>query len=155
MTCYEIVPATVAHAEALAPNMRFHDRIECRAFGYLPLPGLLFSLETSTEAWTGLADGEPVCMFGVAQVALTDTEAEPWLLSSDALVYHGRAFLIRNRAVISRWKARYSSLSGVVYVHNEVSKRWLRWLGFIIGDTAVRIGPDKMGFNRFEMEGLQ
>lgn len=155
MTCYEIVPATVAHAEALAPHMRFHDRIECRAFGYLPLPGLLVSLTTSTEAWTGLADGEPVCMFGVTQQALTDPEAEPWLLSSKEIERHAGAFLRRNRKIIRSWRSRYSSLSGVVYVHNEVSKRWLRWLGFAIGDTAVRIGPDRMFFNKFEMEGLQ
>lgn len=152
MTRYEIVPATVAHAHALAPLMREHDRIECGAFGYQPLAALLTSIRNATEAWTGLVDGEPVCMFGVSQLVMMDDEGQPWLLATDKMVRHARVFLRLNRGVIPVWRRRYGRLFGAVSAANAVSIRWLRWLGFAIGDTAFPVGPSAVPHLSFVLE---
>ncbi|MGH7274384.1 MAG: hypothetical protein ACREIQ_08010, partial [Nitrospiria bacterium] len=65
---YQIVPATDAHAVTLASRMRLEDRTEVLASsGYSPSQALHTSLAGSLEAWTCLADGEVVCMFGVGK----------------------------------------------------------------------------------------
>lgn len=152
MIRYEVVPATRAHAEELAPRMRHADAEEVAAMGYAPLPSLLVSLDNSLSAFTGLADGRVVCMFGHCVQTVLSDEASPWLLSSRDITHHVKAFLRLNRQYIAEMRKRYRLLSGLVCETNTVSKRWLVRLGFTI-DNGLRYPiPGKPGFHYFHLE---
>jgi hypothetical protein len=150
---YQIVSATRAHAEELAPHMRSQDAEEVGALGYAPLPALLTSLKTSTISFTGLADGKVICMFGHCLPTVLSDEAQPWLLSSREITHHARAFLRLNRQYIAGLRAQFRLLHGFVCETNTVSIRWLRWLGFTIDEEIRYPAPGKPGFHYFHLEG--
>lgn len=135
MTEIAILPATLAHAEAIAPRLREADAFEVRAMsGAPPLTALRRGLMLSSEAWTGTVDGRPVCLFGVAPRSLLSDVAAPWLLGTDEIASHAWAFLRRNRAVLARWRAQYRRLENLVWADNDAAIRWLDWLGFTLGE---------------------
>lgn len=131
---YRIVEATPDHADHVAQFLRDADAAEVFAsHGLDARTACRLSVVQSIEAWAGLADGEPVCLFGVAPVSLVDGEFSPWMLGAKALDRHAGAFLRRNRAMVRRWRRTYPVLFNQVDARNRASIRWLRWLGFEIG----------------------
>ena len=63
---------------------------------------------------------------------------------------HQRAFLRRNREYVRQMQAAFPTLRNMVDARNEVSIRWLRWLGFTI-EPAIRWGAAGMPFHPFWM----
>ncbi len=150
-TKYEIVPATILHGAHLACNMREADRQEVWAAGhYTPADAVCLSLEASRDATTGLADGRVVCMFGVGPAAIISTTGIPWLLTTDGVERHARAFLKRNKAVVAAMRAKYPLLRNYVDERNTVAIKWLKWLGFEIL-PAEPFGMEGLPFHPFEM----
>ena len=150
-TKYEMVPATLEHAEELAENMRWADCEEVWATAHLyPLQATLFSLEASRDATTGLADGCVVCMFGVGPAAIISTTGVPWLLTTDGVERHAKAFLRRNKKVVKEMLMTYPFLKNYVDERNTVAVRWLKWLGFDIM-PSVPFGVEELPFHPFEM----
>ncbi len=150
-TRYEVVPATIGHARELAENMRWPDCEEVWAAAHLyPLQATLLSLEASRDATTGLADGRVVCMFGVGPAAIISTTGIPWLLTTDGVERHARAFLKRNKAVVAAMRAKYPLLRNYVDERNTVAIKWLKWLGFEIL-PAEPFGVEGLPFHPFEM----
>lgn len=142
--------ATVEDALDLAPRLRQADRDEVWASGRkTPERALLVSLGMSSHAWTGLVDGKVVCMWGCGPASMLDRVGVPWMLGSDDLLKHQKAFLRRNREYVDAMLLCYTRLVNWVDARNTVSIRWLRWLGFEIGDAAPH-GALKMPFHRFE-----
>ncbi len=145
----EIRPATLDDAAALV--MRAADRAEVEALaGRDPQEVLAESVERSSMAWAGCADGKLVCLFGVVPASLAGVTGVPWLLGSDDVCAYSRAFLRRNRAYVRGMLAEYPILRNVVDARNEVSIRWLKWLGFRFG-TARPMGFENLPFIPFEM----
>lgn len=140
MPRYEVRPATVADADYLASRLREVDVEECAARGHGPREALLKSIELSSEAWTGFADGQPICMFGVAPKTLTSDEACPWLLASVSLPRHAKAFLRANLPYMEHQRAQYRVLHNYVGSRNTVAIRWLSWLGFSVSAEETDIG---------------
>jgi hypothetical protein len=132
--------------------MRRADREEVEALsGRNPREVLVESVEKSASSWAGLADGRLVCLFGVVPMSLVGVTGIPWLLGSDDVCAYGRPFLRRNRAMIDRWLADFPVLTNVVDARNTVSIRWLRWLGFRLGEPTP-MGPRGLPFLPFRME---
>ena len=72
------------------------------------------------------------------------------MLGTDLVEKHSKAFLRRNKAYLSEMAQGFDTLENYVDARNEVSKKWLEWLGFEIGE------PEPMGvlglpFHKFEM----
>lgn len=131
---YAIVPATLDHAGHVAAFLRAADAAEVFAsHGLDAQSACRLSVVQSVEAWAGLADGEPVCLFGVAPVSMVGGEFSPWMLGTFSLDRHAGAFLRRNRAMVQQWRQRYPVMSNQVDARNTASIRWLRWLGFSVG----------------------
>lgn len=152
MSVIDVIPATVEHARALAPRMRAADAAEVWASGRLtPLEALERSLALSPLAWAGTVDGEPACVFGAASTSLLGGDGVPWLLGSDAIERHQRAFLRRNREYVRQMQAAFPTLRNMVDARNATSIRWLRWLGFTI-EPAVPFGPFGLPFHPFILE---
>lgn len=154
MTEYSVVVALEAHAMALAPRVRKADAREVWAsHHYTPENALLTGLHMSQEAKAGMADDEVVCIFGVVQPTLLSTYGMPWMLASDALVYHSRAFLRRNRAYVQQISDKHALLLNFVDARNTIAIRWLEWLGFDL-EEAQPYGLDQLPFHRFTMESI-
>jgi hypothetical protein len=146
----EIRPATVKDARAL--EMRRADREEVEALtGRDPREVLVESVERSAMAWAGLADGQLVCLFGVVPLSLVGITGVPWLLGSDAVCSYSRQFLRRNKAFVGEMLREYPRLVNVVDARNDVSIRWLQWLGFKMGKPQP-MGARGLPFIPFGME---
>jgi hypothetical protein len=140
MPVIEIRPATFR--DALTLVLRRADREEVEALsGRDPRAVLVESVERSTYAWAGLADGNLVCLFGVCPMTLVGVTGVPWLLGSDAVCAYSRPFLRRNRAFVHAMLKEYPVLRNVVDARNAVSIRWLRWLGFTLGEPMPMGAP--------------
>lgn len=152
MTKYEVVPATDEHAVALAAVMRKADIDEVwAACRFKPLEALRMSMLVSRDPSTGLADGRPVCMFGVGEFGtIIAPRTQPWLLGAEELPKHARTFLRMNRSYIKRVREQYSVLENYVDARNALAIRWLKWLGFDIKEPVI-FGPDGLLFHPFIM----
>ncbi len=147
-----ILPASEAHAVAMAPHLRLADAAEVYATsGRTAEAALLAALRRSTQAWTCLVDGEPGCMWGVGPLSLVAGRGCPWLLGTVAIEQHPMTFLRQSRAYLRQMLHTYSRLENHVDARNTVSIRWLRWLGFTIEPPAP-YGFLQLPFHRFHME---
>ncbi|RAU21077.1 hypothetical protein CU669_15080 [Paramagnetospirillum kuznetsovii] len=148
----EVVTAEAWHIPYIVVGMREADRDEVWASSHaLPIDALERSLSASTMAWTGMVDGIPVCMFGVAPRSLLDGRVgAPWMLGTYEVERHSKAFLRRNKAYVAQMLEAYPVLENHVDVRHGISIKWLQWLGFTIGPVAPH-GPDDMPFHKFTM----
>lgn len=148
-----IVPAEAAHIAHIAAHMRPADRLELAAIGRTAESSLAASLRASAYAWTGMIDGVPVCMFGVAPTSmLTPLKGRPWMLGTDALDANAVLFLRRCRPVVAQMMGAFPYLENFVAASNVKAVEWLRWLGFEVGGDPVEVGLRKVHFLRFSME---
>lgn len=139
----EIVQARPEHIRSIAKRMREADRLEVHAAsGKTPGQALAFSLRKSSVARTWIIDGRPEMMFGVGDLNILAGVGAPWLLGTDVVLSHQMEFLRRSREFRNQLLQRYSTLRNFVDVRNEVSVRWLRWLGFTLSDPISHRGHE-------------
>ncbi|MCI0560024.1 MAG: hypothetical protein MN733_16160 [Nitrososphaera sp.] len=148
---YTIVPVTADHVAELARTIRPEDRTEVLASsGHSPIQALESSLAGSVEAWTGMADGEVLCLFGVNPISILNGVFSPWMLSSESLPRHFRAFLRVSRVVVATWRQNYPILVNYTDSRYSVAIRWLSWLGFTI-HPVEHIGPERALFHKISI----
>lgn len=148
---YAIVPATQEHVAAMLPHVRTADRHEVMAASGQSVEAILPKCVSDAEmAWSGMVDDEVACIFGVTGASVLSETGYPWLIGTDLIEQHAKAFLKRNRKMVGLMLARYPVLKNYVDVRNEKSIQWLRWLGFVIL-PAEPFGLYRMPFHPFEM----
>jgi hypothetical protein len=139
------IPASSEHIGTIAERMREADRLEVyAASGKAPEEALAFSLRKSSIARTWVIDGRPEMMFGVGDLNVLAGVGAPWLLGTDAVLAHQMEFLRQSRKWRNQLLRRYSTLNNFVDVRNDVSVRWLRWLGFNVVLSATEGKPDQI-----------
>lgn len=147
-----MLPAAEEDARELAPLLRTEDRAEIAALsGKDPAALLVESVRVSWEATTYRADGALICIGGVAPLSLIGSTGVPWLMGTDLVPKHRRAFMRHSREAMPRWLARYPTLRNVVDARYAEAIRWLRWLGFRFGEPVI-VGVAGLPFLPFEME---
>ena len=154
----ELVQADADHIPAIAANVREADRDELRAAWCMtPLDCMFHGLEYSVKAWTGLIDGEPVCMFGCVPASTLGNVGRPWMVGTNSLDTHPLVFLRRCKrsGCLREMRERFDVLTNFVDVRNTRAIEWLIWLGFEVWIDPVELGPYKLPFLRFEMRGLK
>lgn len=144
----EIVAATAAHAQALAPQLRGPDVEECRQLGREPLDALLYGVEHG-EAWAVLEDGQAIAMFGCAPFPGLPGCGVPWLLGTARMEAYGLELVRLGRRYVSTWIERYDELWNAVDARNETAVAWLESLGFHMHTTAP--APGGAPFRAFSM----
>lgn len=152
MPKYAIVPATQEHVTAMLPHVRIADRHEVMASSGLPMEDVLGECVRKSDgmAWAGLVDDQVACIFGVVGASILSDTGYPWLLGTDLIEQHAKAFLRRNKAMVKVMLSRYPYLKNYVDVRNTTAICWLRWLGFAIL-PAEPYGMYRMPFHPFEM----
>ena len=140
------------HQHYVAANMREHDVQEIWAQSMSrPLDAVDYALKTSSHSWAGVHNDEPFALFGVSPVSLIGGVGSPWLLGTDQVANVSKPFLRGCVEFIDAMREVYPTMVNYVDARNEVSIRWLKWLGFDILD-AEPYGPFKQPFHKFVME---
>ena len=107
------------------------------------------SVALSRVCRTILLDGEPAAIFGAAPSSEEDSGIA-WLLGTDAIDAHTRAFWLASReglALLFTWFAR---LFNYVDARNQTSLRWLKRLGAEVA-APVPFGVEAQPFHYFEL----
>ncbi len=149
---YEIVPATVDHAFELSRTMRLEDREEAWALDHLtPWEAIQVSVGHSGNIYSGLVDGQVLCMFGVGKRTLLSEIGFPWMLSSTLVPKHVRAWMRGSQIAFKQMQSEAKVLENYVDARYTAAVRWLKWLGFTI-HPAEPFGVDKLPFHKFTWE---
>lgn len=134
----EIIPATSEHIAHIAAHIRPADKAElAEIWRQSPVVALVDSLNQSTHAWTGLVDDEPICMFGVASGGILGDVGRPWMIGTTKLDKYAVIFLRRCKGCVELMQSEYSTLINMVAADNELAIRWLKWLGFEMGEVEA------------------
>ena len=147
----EIVLAEAGHIAPIVEDVRAEDRRELWLQGRAtPESALVGGLRRSSLAMTGLVDGRPVCMFGVAPFSILLGQGVPWMVGANGLRSWTaqRALLELSRPAVDAMHRAYPMLANAVHADNRSAIRWLSWLGFTLLDPAP-IGFDGSWFRPF------
>lgn len=139
----ELLVASAADIPALCADARPQDVDEMHAMGTTFEDALRQGVELSTWAVTGCVDGVPVCMFGVAPGSVLNGQGVPWMLGTNALVRHEKAFLRRCKGVVAAMLRTYPRLLNVVDERNDKARQWLAWLGFRFDPHSFQLGSHR------------
>lgn len=132
----ELRPARLTHIGPIATRLREADRIECAALGRTPKQALRIGLIASLNPITVLIDGRPEAMMGVMPTSMMSGSGVVWMLGTEALYDHKRAFLALGPHVVDAMLDDFRRLENIVSADNARAIRFLRWLGFIVGGNA-------------------
>jgi hypothetical protein len=137
----------------IAPRMRQQDIDELWASGrHTPVEALVSALISSDYTFTVVIDGRAECMFGLSIISHVTGHGSPWFLGTDEIQKHRRDFLRASVQWRDMFVARTPDLRNCVDDRNELSKRWLRWLGFELTEP-VPMGYDGAMFRMFSYKG--
>ncbi|KKL09591.1 hypothetical protein LCGC14_2564320 [marine sediment metagenome] len=148
---YEIVSTTEEHQEELINTMRQADIDECWAANHhTPETAIEESVYYTNRPRTGLVNNQVLNIFGVGKITHLSDIGIPWMLGSDLLPQHAKAFLRSSKNAIEDMKKEAILLHNYVDKRNRDAIKWLRWLGFIM-EKPIIYGPDDMLFHPFYM----
>lgn len=89
----------------------------------------------SSEVWTGIIDGQIVCVWGVAPPSLLSEQAYLWLYTNDMIKGHEFVFVRHSQRVIEDLLKRFKLIVGVCSLEAKQSIRWLKFLGAKFGES--------------------
>ena len=144
--------ATPDDADWFAARLRPADAAELTAASG---PDLAATLRNAVEAsygkaWVAMLGDEPISLFGIARFSLMGDAAAPWMVGTPTLLKQGRALMEIGRAYCAMAREEFALLVNFVDVRNTASIRWLKRLGFEMGEP-VAFGVEQRPFMRFEM----
>ena len=120
----------------ISKHMRLADKKEVyRASGNRPRRALELARKVS-ECWTGLIDGVPVAIFGCSGADSVTGRGSPWMLGTDEIKDHGVAIAGISKRFVAFLQQSYYYLENYVDCDNELSIKWLKWLGFSFDDPC-------------------
>ena len=137
ITITETTTADIVH---VVENCREADKVE---FGFACEDGetmldVMFRMKRMAHrCYTGKVDGEIVIIYGIIpQSILSSKHAFPWAMTSEAVETrkNRKAFLNMGRIEMARLCRGYETFSGIVHTENRKAIRWLRWMGFNVGN---------------------
>lgn len=128
----------------LQAALRKPDLDEITAQEYRPRTALMFGY-LHGECYTALAGSKVLCMYGVVP---EPEGGRIWMLSCDGIEKYGLGVSRITRGEIKRFLSQYRYIYNIVDERNQVTIRWLKWLGFKFGSTHL-IGPSRQPFKEF------
>jgi ribosomal protein S18 acetylase RimI-like enzyme len=132
------VSATMDMARELAPRLRQTDRDEIySASGLCPEQTLLSAVEGSirADAWL-LDDGSVAAIAGVYPSEKSDRVGIVWMLASDEAAKFPKRLLRGNKDYVCELLDGRDIVFNYVHQKNIQAQKWLRWLGFNLGEPT-------------------
>lgn len=116
-------------------SLRDADLLEMKTITDRPVLELIeYGVEMSLVSKVARVDGQLLCMWGVGVESAISGIGRPWLLGTDLMFKHPHVFLNGSKAQLKPLLGRYRYLRHFVDKRNKVSIRWLKWLGFKVGE---------------------
>jgi len=147
----EIVPGSLAQVHQVIDELREIDRIEVSVTAPDWRQEILDGWIRSKYRRVFLCNGSPAGIYGVCDDPLLCGVGVPWMVATPEIERVGREFLLKSVAEIDRMRAGYVELRNATHKDNEISIKWLRWLGFRVSDAPI--GPGGV-LRFFSMPGL-
>ena len=148
----EYVKPTKQLIEVLASDMRQADADEVWASNnHAPLKSLMNSWGLSDYTAIAVVNNEPCVMFGLVKCDILSGKGVLWMLGTNNSLKYRRKFLINTPPVIDEMLSICPYLFNYVHAKNEVSIKWLKWLGFRVEKQSKPYGAFGFPFRRFEM----
>lgn len=119
--------------------MRAADVIECSAMGHTPRQALRAGLLSSSLCLTATVDGRAEAMFGLVVTNALCGEGSPWMLGTEAIYRHPRAMLRWGPRILAAMFDSTPLLENLVAEDNDRAVRFLRRIGFTIGQETIMI----------------
>lgn len=92
----------------------------------------LDAFDHSLDSWVGLIDEVPICVWGVITPNVLSDDVYVWMTGTKLIELHPLVFARWSHAALTTLAA-YPKLHGLVLCDFELSKKWLKWLGFTVG----------------------
>lgn len=144
-------PATQEDIDFVAEHARDDDRIEAYSqTGHEITYALNLTYAMSSVSWCGKVNGKPVVVFGVTPDGVFGESANPWMIGTDEIIRYQVPFLRRCCYYVNIMQRDFPYLHNYVDERNTVAKRWLKWMGFEIGEVEPH-GPFGDAFRYFKM----
>lgn len=118
----------------LANNLRASDGLEVDVHLHKKQTRearLLQSVDVSKGCLVIRDNNVPICIFGVAR-GEDDSTGIPWMLGTDDLLKHSAKVARWGKLFVEAMQEEYALLKNIVYAGNEISQRWLEWMGFVV-----------------------
>ena len=149
MSYLDISPATIEQAIDLGPRLRQADVQEVKAACGMDAADALFEAVKNakrSDAWC--KDGKVIAISGVTDSGVDNATGVVWMLTSDEMEQSPKNFMIDTRGYVQDLLKTYAILFNFVDNRNIKAQRWLKWLGFQLGDPQP-FGVDQLPFRPF------
>ena len=117
---------------------------------YTPLGAIKLSVSSSKHAWVCWIDDIPCAILGITEHDLLSGIGTPWMLGSKELDNYRREIVYYSRDILATVLTQYDVLDNWVHADNTVAIRWLKWLGFEMGEP-VAAGVEGELFRNFHL----
>ena len=92
-------------------------------------PQLLYLIQGSSDLWVGRYDGVVACVCGLVPPSLLSNQAYMWLVTTEVIPQHRFLLARYSRIFIERMLMKYDTIVGVCKLGQDMSIKWLKWLG--------------------------
>ena len=130
---YEARGASLKDAEYIADNLREADRAELSLDKKDYKSLILRGFEKSAHMHVGVYNEIPYFIGGVVP---HEGNGLVWAVGTDQLINHKRHLLKESAKTIATWLKTYVFLENLVWQGNPLHIRWLKHMGFTIGNTV-------------------
>lgn len=121
----------------LYDDMRTQDMLECIGLGHHPRLAIEQSYKVSEQAWTiTTLDRRMIASFGVGKSSKPN-EGVIWLLGTHRMHLIRKTFVKHSKEWVNKLMGDYDVLTNLVMTSNELSMRWLTWLGASWTDVDI------------------
>jgi len=144
MSRYTTRQSILPDISKLHRRLRKPDQAELEALNLTPRSALTHGY-TNGRCFTGLVESSIICMYGVVQEG---KDGRIWMLSSSEIDDHKFGLCRHSKRIVDELKLEYRMLFNVVDERNEMTIKWLQWLGFTLGKTH-QIGTHRQPFKEF------
>lgn len=107
-----------------------------------------YELQVSTICHVALWEGEPAAMWGVRPHSMFSGAGYMWLSTTKVVEEHPFLFVRYARIVCDRLLQLFPTLHGIVLPHDMRNVRWLRLMGFTVGQPEMIHGKRYRRFVR-------
>jgi hypothetical protein len=144
----QVIQPTATDALYVALNLRQADRRELEtASGVSAVEAVFRAWGWSEVSWIIEIDGKPAVIFGVAKDGVI------WMVGTDAISTVRKEFFRLAQSIVEQLLQWYPRLHNQADCRNELHLRWLRLLGFTMGEFVGVNGKTFRQFHRERKEG--
>ena len=150
----KLIEPTRELIDVIASDMRQADAAEVWASNrHTPIEALMTGWSMSEGSVIVTVNDEPCVMIGLVIRDILSGTGVPWLLGTENALKYKRQFITQVPAIIDEMLDKCPELFNYVHVENKVSIKWLKRIGFTMGNPEP-YGVDGEMFHKFHMSGV-